>query len=83
MAEQEYNSLERINIIRGILDKLVDAKGREKCGYITVIDDFLNHIQEDILILEEKVRDAEQKELQKKDIQIFADGEPIDQNGIE
>lgn len=70
MAEQEYNSIQRINIIKELLDNLTEAKGRAKCGYITVIDDFLTHIQDDILILEEKVRDAERKEKN-------------DQNGIE
>ena len=59
---ENMNSLTRIEIIRGLLDKLVEAKGREKAGYISVIDDFLNHIQEDILVKEEMLKD-----LQKED----------------
>jgi len=57
MPEKEMSSLERIDIIRGILDNLVDAKGRAKCGYITVIDDFLNKIQDDLLVKEAQIQD--------------------------
>ena len=56
---ENLTSLQRIDIIRGLLDKLVEAKGREKAGYIAVIDDFLTHIQEDILIKEEKLKDKQ------------------------
>ena len=59
---ENMDSLTRIDVIRGLLDKLVEAKGREKAGYIAVIDDFLNHIQEDILVKEEVLKD-----LQKED----------------
>lgn len=59
---ENMDSLTRIEVIRGLLDKLVEAKGREKAGYIAVIDDFLNHIQEDILVKEEVLKD-----LQKED----------------
>jgi len=57
MPEKEMSSLERIDIIRGILDNLVDAKGRAKCGYITVIDDFINKIQDDLLVKEAQIQD--------------------------
>ena len=56
---ENMDSLTRIEVIRGLLDKLVEAKGREKAGYIAVIDDFLNHIQEDILIKEEMLKDLQ------------------------
>ena len=56
---EEYTTLQRIDIIRGLLDKLVEAKGREKAGYIAVIDDFMNHIQQDVLVMQEKLKDAE------------------------
>jgi len=58
---ENMSSLERIDIIRGLLDKLVEARGREKAGYISVIDDFLNHIQEDILIKEEMLKDLQKQ----------------------
>lgn len=57
MPEKEMSSLERIDIIRGILDKLVDAQGRAKCGYITVIDDFLTKIRDDLLVKEAQIQD--------------------------
>ena len=59
---ENMSSLERIDVIGGLLDKLVDAQGRLKAGYIAVIDDFLNHIKEDILIMEEKIKDYESAE---------------------
>ena len=58
---ENMSSLERIDIVRGLLDKLVEARGREKAGYISVIDDFLNHIQEDILIKEEMLKDLQKQ----------------------
>ena len=56
---EDMTTLNRIDIIRGLLDKLVEAKGREKAGYIAVIDDFLNHIQEDVLVKEEQIKDLQ------------------------
>lgn len=58
---EDMTTLNRIDIIRGLLDKLVEAKGREKAGYIAVIDDFLNHIQEDVLVKEEQIKDLQRK----------------------
>ncbi len=58
---ENMDSLNRIDIIRGLLDKLVEARGREKAGYISVIDDFLNHIQEDILVKEEMLKDFQKQ----------------------
>lgn len=57
----KMDSLKRISVIRGLLDSLVEAKGREKAGYISVIDDFLNYVQEDILIKEETINDLQKK----------------------
>lgn len=57
MPEKEMSSLERIDIIKGMLDKLVDAQGRAKAGYITVIDDFLNYIRDDLLVKEAQIQD--------------------------
>ena len=58
---EDMNSLKRIEIIRGLLDSLVEAKGREKAGYISIIDDFLNHIQEDILVKDEMIKDYQKQ----------------------
>ena len=58
---ENMTSVKRIEIIRGLLDRLVEAKGREKAGYISIIDDFLNYINEDILIKEETVKDLQKR----------------------
>ena len=49
--------LDKIDVIRNCLDKLADAQGRAKCGYIYIIDDVLNKIRDDVLILQEQVKD--------------------------
>ena len=59
---EDMTALNRIDIIRGLLDKLVEAKGREKAGYIAIIDDFLNHIQEEILVKEEQIKDLQNED---------------------
>lgn len=50
-------TLEKIETCRRMLDKLTDAQGRAKCGYIYIIDEFLNGIQSDVLVMEEKLKD--------------------------
>lgn len=62
MHEKEMTSLDRIDIIKGLLDKLVEAQGRVKAGYITVIDDFLNKIRDDLLVKEAQIQDLLKKE---------------------
>lgn len=49
--------LKKIDICLDCLDKLVDARGRAKCGYIYVIGEYLNNIRDHILIVEEKLKD--------------------------
>lgn len=62
MPEKEMTSLDRIDIMKGLLDKLVEAQGRAKAGYITVIDDFLNKIRDDLLVKEAQIQDLRNKE---------------------
>ena len=62
MPEKEMTSLDRIDIMKGLLDKLVEAQGRAKAGYITVIDDFLNKIRDDLLVKEAQIQDLLNKE---------------------
>ena len=62
MPEKEMSSLDRIDIMKGLLDKLVEAQGRAKAGYITVIDDFLNKIRDDLLVKEAQIQDLLNKE---------------------
>ncbi len=49
--------LEKLDVVCNLLDKLADAQGRAKCGYIYIIDDFINKIRSDVLIMEEQLKD--------------------------
>lgn len=59
MPEHNLSPLDKINATKQLLDRLTDANGRAKCGYICAIDEFLRELQNDVLIMEEKLRDAE------------------------
>ena len=56
---EKYTTLQRIDMCLNFLDRLTDVQGRAKCGYIYILDDFLNAIKNDVLILEEKLKDKE------------------------
>ena len=59
MENQQQNPtpLEKLDLCGSLLDKLSDAQGRAKCGYIYIINEFLNDIKQHMLILEEQVKD--------------------------
>lgn len=59
MDQKEMTPLEKIDACGTLLDKLTDAQGRAKCGYIYIINEFLNDIKNHVLILEERVKDLE------------------------
>ena len=61
MDQKEMTPLEKIDACGTLLDKLTDAQGRAKCGYIYIINEFLNDIKNHVLILEEQVKDREPK----------------------
>lgn len=63
---EEMNTLDKINTARNLLDKLVDAQGRAKCGYIYIIDDFLEKVMNDVLVMEEKLKDKIVSEKESK-----------------
>ena len=64
MNDQEMTVFERIDVMKNVLDNLVTANGRAKCGYITVLDDFLNKIQNEFMIKDSMIQDL-QKEVDK------------------
>lgn len=70
--------LEKIDTIANMLDKLADAQGRAKCGYIYIINEFLDSIKKDVLILEEKVKDIENAPC--IDINLDQNGEEIQES---
>jgi hypothetical protein len=57
MKMNDMSTLDRIDAIQSLLDKLADAQGRAKCGYIYIIDDFMNRIREDVLVMQEQLKD--------------------------
>ena len=56
---ENMSSLERIDVCYQMLDHIVEAQGRAKAGYVMIIDDMLQKIQEDILIKEEQLKDLQ------------------------
>lgn len=54
---ENSSTVDKINTARSLLDRLVDAQGRAKCGYIYIIDDFLEKAAKDVLIMEEQLKD--------------------------
>lgn len=54
---ENMSVLEKLDVVCNLLDKLADAQGRAKCGYIYIIDDFINKIRSDVLIMEEQLKD--------------------------
>lgn len=59
MNPKDMKPLEKIDVMGNVLDKLSDAQGRIKCGYIYVLDDILTNLKNDILIMEAKLKDFE------------------------
>lgn len=54
---EDMSTLEMIDTCGVMLDKLTDAQGRAKCGYITIIDDLLRKIRNNTLVNEAKLND--------------------------
>ena len=59
MTTNDPTPLEKIDMCGTFLDKLTDAQGRAKCGYIYIINEFLNDIKQHVLVLEEQVKDIQ------------------------
>lgn len=56
--KQNLKPLDKIDSMCNVLDKLADAQGRTKCGYIWVLTDLVEQLRSDILIMEDKIKDA-------------------------
>lgn len=59
---ENLSTLEKLETAMTMLDKLADAQGRAKCGYIYILNEFLTEVRNEVLILEEKLKDATKKE---------------------
>lgn len=53
------STLERIDMCGQFLDKLTDANGRAKCGYIYILNEFLDAIRKDVLVMTEQLKDLQ------------------------
>ena len=60
--------LEKIDAVCNALDKLTEAQGRAKAGYIWVITDLIEDLRSDILIMEEQLKDKSGMELTAGDV---------------
>lgn len=58
MDPNKMESLEKIDVAQNLLDKLTDAQGRAKCGYIYIISELLDALRNDVLIMKEQIKDA-------------------------
>lgn len=74
--KRKLKPLEKIDSICNALDKLPDAHGRIKCGYIWVISDLIEDLRSDILIMEEQLKDKSGIELTAGDIELGV--EPVE-----
>lgn len=59
---EKLTSIQKLDTIGNLLDKLTDAQGRAKCGYIYIINEFINELRNEVLVMEEKLKDLEPKE---------------------
>ena len=59
---EKLTSIQKLDTIGNLLDKLTDAQGRAKCGYIYIINEFVNELRNELLVMEEKLKDLENKE---------------------
>lgn len=59
MAEQNMTALQKIDAINAVLDKLVDAHGRAKAGYIWAITDIVENLRTDVIVMEDRIKDLQ------------------------
>jgi hypothetical protein len=53
-----YTTMEKLDMCGDFLDKLSEAKGRAKCGYIYIMNEFLESIRKDFKALEENIQNG-------------------------
>ena len=59
MDPKNMSALDKITMSQNMLDKLTDAQGRAKCGYIYIINEFLTELRNDVLVMQERIKDFE------------------------
>lgn len=63
MNTEDMTALEKISALENTLDRIADSTGRAKAGYIWVMTEILNKLKNDILIMEEQIKDKEEPEI--------------------
>ena len=59
---ENLTPFQKCDTIDNLLDKLVDAKGRAKCGYIYIIGEFVDQLRDDIAKLQNGTKSEEVSE---------------------
>ena len=57
MDPKELSPLDKITTCQNMLDKLVDAQGRVKCGYIYIINEILEALKIQVSMMEKDLKD--------------------------
>lgn len=63
MSNENMTPLEKISALETSLDRIADSTGRAKAGYVWVMTEILNKLKNDILIMEEQIKDKEEPEI--------------------
>lgn len=57
MEIKDLKPLDKIGAIYNVLDKLVEAQGRMKCGYIWTLTTLADGLRNDVLIMSEQLKE--------------------------
>ena len=57
----QMTTLQKIEAAEDLLERLADSHGKVRCRIICALSDLMGLIRNDVLILEEKTKDAEIK----------------------
>lgn len=63
---KSMSPIEKISTAQNLLDGLADAQGRAKCGYIYIINEFLNELYKDVLVMQERLKTYEKTSVENK-----------------
>ena len=63
MNTEDMTALEKISALENALDRIADSTGRAKAGYVWVMTEILGKLKNDILIMEEQLKDKEEPEI--------------------
>ena len=56
MDPKDLSPVEKISTCQNMLDKLTDAQGRAKCGYIYIINEILEALKTQVIEMEDNLK---------------------------